>query len=135
MPYTTRTPNVKFAYVASDTLLQTNNTSWTCGLTYVKVATMMVIHDVFPVSTLRFHVWCGASAGSTYYTIYKNGIPISAEQGGFNGADADRGALDVSFTDLMVTDTLEIWARNSIGVNGHGSKFTVSGTESPLFNN
>lgn len=135
MPVTSRPPNIKLGYVLSDTLLGVNMTAWTVGLTLTKVAAATVIHDIYPSCKFRFHVWCGSSGGSTYYTIYRNGVAVSSEQGPFNGADADRGAVDLTFTDMKVTDTFEIWARNTGGAGqGHGSEFTISGTETPFYN-
>ena len=119
------------SYVASDTLLQSNDANASPGsAVYVKVKTIMVITDVYPRSQLRI-CWTQASggAGTTTSKLKKSGVDLA----GTESAGVNTFSFDISFTDLKYSDILELWSKNDQNL-GSVTNYRVKGTVTPFVN-
>jgi hypothetical protein len=78
---------------------------------YTKIKEMTIIREIYPVGTIRFAFDMYSHLVTVYGKIYKNGVAVGVEKS--NGLHDDTWHTytdDVAFTDLAISDTLELWA-------------------------
>lgn len=116
-------------YIVTDDYIARNDTERaSTSQSFIKVKQTALLCDIYPTGSLRIRFTLRSSNGQFVYAqIYYNGVPVGTLRSTDLTAPQEYSE-DFNFTEIKVTDELQVWARvNLVGTTAYVKNFRIFG--------